>query len=253
MTGGLAIDDAAWASPWRTRAVRDKAVLALGLLACAVALPPWPATLLVTLSCLIVMLGPARIPARVLGRAVRVPLAFIVVGAASVLVSVTWDGGPQLAVTSQTTAQALALLGRGIAGALAVLLLAGTTPMVDLLAAMRRARLPDACIEVAALTYRLLFVLLTTARGIREAQAARLGYTTYRTSLSSVAALAGTVFVRAWDRARRLEEGLAGRGYVDALRTLDPPRHVSSWFLAASLALLAAIVTASWLGRGWSP
>ena len=61
---GLALDDAAWASPWRTRRVLDKAVLALGLLTCAVSLPPLPGGVLAGAAALVLMLGPARVRPR---------------------------------------------------------------------------------------------------------------------------------------------------------------------------------------------
>ena len=53
------------------------------------------------------------------------------------------------------------------------------------------------------------------------------------------------LFIRSWDRARRLEAGLAGRGYEDALRTLEPERQRSRAFLAGSLVLLGTIVAGS--------
>lgn len=245
MSGGLALDTAAWGSAWRGRAVRDKAVLALGLLTLVLVLPPWPGTVLVALAATAVLLGPARVPPALLLRCLAGPLIFIAIGAASVLVSVSWDGGPVVAVTGAGVATAAALLGRGVAGALSLLVLATTTPMVDLLAALRRARIPDACIEVAALIYRLLFVLLESVRSITAAQEARLGYVSRRAALRSSAAVTSAVLLRSWERARRLEEGLAGRGYDQSLRTLDPPLRASTPFVLATLAGLAALAAAS--------
>ena len=57
----------------------------------------------------------------------------------------------------------------------------------------------------------------------------------------SLSALVAAVLVRSWTRARRLEEGLAGRGYTDALPTLDPPRHGSARFVAASILTVAVV------------
>ncbi len=245
MTGGLALDDAAWGSAWRGRAVRDKAVLAFGLLVLVLVLPPWPGAALVAVATIVVLLGPARVAPGLLLRCLAAPMAFVVVGAASVLVSIAWEGGPVLRITAESVAAAATLLVRGLAGTTALLVLATTTPMVDLVAAMRRARIPDACVEVASLVYRLLFVLLESVRAITEAQAARLGYGTRRATLRSSAALTGAVLLRSWERARRLEEGLAGRGYTTSLRTLDPPRTASGRFVAAAVALLAAIAAAS--------
>ncbi len=250
--GGLALDTAAWASPWRERAVRDKTVLAGGLLACALFLPPWPGGLGAGLAAAAVMLGPGRVAPSLFVRCLLVPALFITIGAATVLVSVAWAGWgtmPQLAVTPQTVYSAQTVAVRGLAGTCAVFVLATTTPMVDLLAALRRLRIPDACIEVASLTYRLVFVLLESAHTIHQAQSARLGYANRRAALRSAASAVAAVLTSAWDRARRLEDGLAGRGYVDALPTLDPVRRSSARFVALSVAgvgLLAAV--SLWVG-----
>jgi cobalt/nickel transport system permease protein len=52
------------------------------------------------------------------------------------------------------------------------------------------------------------------------------------------------VFVAAFDRARRLEEGLALRGYDGALRVVTEPRPVSRPFLAGAVLLVAAVAAA---------
>lgn len=246
---GLALDDAAWASPWRTRRVLDKAVLSLGLLGCAVALPAWPGGVAAGVAALLMLVGPGRVPPRLLGRCLAAPLTFIVVGAASVLVTISWEA-PYLALDPAARATATHLLVRGTSATLAVFVLATTTPMVDLFAALRRARVPDALIEVASLVYRLVFVLLDSVRAIRQAQEARLGYASRSAAYRSLGALVAATFVRAWTRAQRLERGLAGRGYTDALRTLDPPRRGSWRFVAASTVLVGGIVASSFVGSG---
>jgi cobalt/nickel transport system permease protein len=85
------------------------------------------------------------------------------------------------------------------------------------------------------------FLLLDSVRRIREAQAARLGHTGRAAQWRSLAGLGATAFVRAFDRATRLQAGLAGRGYDGTLRVLVPEARVSARFTAASCALLAAL------------
>lgn len=255
MSGSLAIDAAAWQSPWRRRSVAEKSVLSVGLVVAALVLPVWPASVLVTAVSVVVLLGPARLRPGLLARSLRAPLLFIAIGAASVAVSVSWAGGPVVAITDASRDAAVSVAAHGVAGTLAVFVLAATTPMVDLLAGMRRARVPEACVDVAGLMYRLVFVLLSTVRQIREAQIARLGYRDRRTGLRSASALCATLLVRSWDRARRLEEGLAGRGYTGSLPTLGMPPRVSIRFLVGAVAVLVGVCAASvWLGSmapGW--
>lgn len=243
-----ALDDAAWASPWRRRAVADKALLSLGLVGTALFAPPWPGGVLVGAVAVACLLGPARVPGRLVVEAVGPPTAFVLLGALSVVVAVGpapadawWAWGP-LSVGAASAARAADLVVHGIAGALAVLVLATTTPMVDLLGAARRLRLPPACLDVAALVYRLLFVLLDVALAAHAAQAARLGGGgSPAARVRAAGRITATVLVRAWDRARRLTDGLAGRGYEDDLVTLPVARARSVRFEAGAVATVLAV------------
>lgn len=235
----LAVDDAAWASTWRRRSPADKLLLCGGLVVCALALPAWPGSVLVGLTAVVLALGPARVPARTFGRAVRWPLAFIAVGSVTAVVSV--DGGG-VGWAPDAAARAGSLAGHAVAGSAAVLLLATTTPMSDLLPALRGLRVPAAVVEVAAVTYRLVFVLLASLHTIREAQTARMGYSSLGRGYRSSGALAAAVLTRSWDRAHRMQQGLAGRGMETGLRVLPEVLPSSRGFLAASAAGLAAIV-----------
>ncbi|WP_369140853.1 cobalt ECF transporter T component CbiQ [Modestobacter versicolor] len=234
---GLAVDDAAWASAWRPRSPADKLLVSLGLVVSALLLPVWPGSLLVGLTAVVLALGPARVPARTFGRAVRVPLAFIAVGALTAVVQV----GDGIGWAPDAAGQAGALVGHAVAGSAAVLLLATTTPMSDLLPALQRLRVPAAVVEVASVVYRMLFVLLTSLATIREAQTARMGYATVRSSYRSSGALAAAVLTRSWDRARRLQDGLAGRGLETGLRVLPETLPSSRRFEAATVLGLAAL------------
>jgi cobalt/nickel transport system permease protein len=93
-----------------------------------------------------------------------------------------------------------------------------------------------------------VFVRLATTRSVHAAQAARLGYTTRKATLASSSQLVAAVLLRAWDRARRLQDGLEGRGFDGTLQIWEPPRHVSPRFVTASLALQAALLA---LGLAW--
>ena len=239
---GLAIDDAAWASAWRRRSPGDKLLLGLGLVVCALVLPVWPGSVLVGVTAVVLALGPARVPARTFLRAVRLPLAFVAIGAVTTVVEVSGDG---VGWAPDAAAQAGALVGHSLAGGAAVMLLATTTPVSDLLPALRRLRVPAAVVEVAGVVYRLLFVLLDSLRTIREAQTNRMGYSSVRRSYRSSGVLAAAVLTRSWDRARRLQEGLAGRGLDGGLRVLPEALPSSVVFLACSTLGLAAIVATS--------
>jgi cobalt/nickel transport system permease protein len=237
------LDALAYTNPWRLRHPGEKAALALGLLACAVALPPWPGAVLVGAVALGALLGPVSLRPAQVWRAVRAPLVFIAVGSLPLLVAV--GGATPVRWEPAGAGPALALAGRALAALLCLILFAATTPLADTLPRLERLGVPAAVTEIAALMYRLLFLLLDTITTVREAQAGRLGFRTWRTTYRSVAGQAGAVFVGSFDRARRLEQGLALRGYTGSLKVQVEARPVSWPFLAVTAALLASVVAAT--------
>lgn len=234
------LDALAHTNPWRLRHPGEKAVLALGLLGCAVALPPWPGAPVVGACALTVLLGPLRLRPGQLLRAVRAPLVFVAVGSLPLLVAV--GGDPLVRWAPEGLGAATALAGRAVAALLCLILFAASTPLADALPRLERLGVPAAVTEVAALVYRLLFLLLDSATTVREAQAGRLGFRTWRTTYRCVAAQGAAIFVGAFDRARRMEQGLALRGYTGSLRVQVAERPVSVPFVVASVALVGAVV-----------
>lgn len=238
----LAIDAAAYRSPWRRHHPAAKALLSGGLLACALALPPWPGAPVTAAITLAVALGWARMPPRTLLRAARTPLGFALTGSLTFLVTIGPDG---FGWADGGARRAADVVARCTAALLCQLLFAGTTPLADTLPRLTRLGLPATLVEVAALIYRMLFVVLDTTRRIRDAQAGRLGTRSLRATWRSLGGLGSAVFVRSFDRARRLEAGLAGRGYTGSLSVAVAEIPLRTRFLAAAPlpAALAALTT----------
>lgn len=240
----LPIDVAAHTGKWRHRHPLDKAILASGLLVAAIVMPPWPGSVLAGTAAVAVMLGPARVRPRLVWRVARAPVGFAVTGALTLLVTVGGDGGV-FGIAGDGPERAGTLLAHTTAAGLAALLFALTTPLSDVLPRLVRVGVPVAVVDVAAVMYRMTFLLLDTVTNVSHAQAGRLGHRTRRARWRSAAGLGATVFIQAFDRAQRLHEGLAGRGYDGRLRVLVDGDRVSRSFVAASLTLVAAIVAAA--------
>lgn len=238
----LRIDDAAWSSAWRDIGLGGKVLLSGGLLSIALILPAWPASVLVVFTSAALILGPAGTNLSTTVRSLTIPLSFIALGSLPVAVSVSTDPVWAVRVDAGTLSQAAETAGRATAGTMAVLLLALTTPMTDILNGLRRAGLPAACVEVASLVYSMLFMLLDSTRTIRRSQAARLGDDSLAHSLHSSGSLAAIVLTRSWDRARRLERGLASRGYTGELPTDHQAARTSVLFALSAATGLAGIV-----------
>ena len=107
-----------------------------------------------------------------------------------------------------------ALIGTRVLGAVSVLLLlSSTTRAHQIFHVLRWLGVPKGWVEIAMLMYRYIFMLLDRASDVMDAQRVRLGYSSFRRSLSSAGVLAGTVIETAMDQGIRTHEAMELRGY----------------------------------------
>ncbi len=245
------IERLAYGNRWRARNPIDKVVLAGGFLVLSVSLPPLPgAGLALAASAGAAILG-AGIPVRSFLRLMALPLAFVLSGGAALALSVGLEGGvPSLQLTREGLATAGAVSLRALAATASLVLLITTTPLTDLISLMRRLRVPALGIDIAMLIHRFSVLAFDVAAKGWTAQAGRLGYVDLRRSIRSVGMLAASLLPRLLDAARRLDIGLAARGFAGELRVLTPAPPVSLAFVAGALAAhgLVGVVSLTWGG-----
>jgi len=238
------IDTAAYACRWRGVAPSAKALFALaGVVAAWVARSPDVLALLAGLSMLVTMLG-ARVALRTYMSVLLAPLGFLLLSCLTMLVSPGVDGNwhPMPALLPRVAATAL----RSLAVLAALLGLVLTTPLPDLLALLRRVRVPELLLDLMALSYRMLFVLRQAWEEGVTAQSARLGYRGWRHAWRSAGLLAGQMAVQVWQRAAALQMAADARGYQGSLRFLPAAypqaRRQNALALLAGALLLAIAV-----------
>jgi cobalt/nickel transport system permease protein len=236
------IDTSAHLNRWRKKSLAEKSLLALGLLAIAVSVPSWQASVAVAAIMIAATLFGARVSFALWWKTMMPPLGFLFVGVSTLLFEVSFShvglapNGPELAAR---------VGARAFAGVNCLLFLALTTPACDLIAGMRRIGIPTEIAEMTLLIYRFVFLLTDTAHTMHVAQAARLGHINYRRHMQSLGLLIANLLPRSFARAQALEIGLAARGWRGELKTLSPVRHASSSAIGAILVLEAAVL---WLG-----
>ena len=241
------IDTLAHTNRWSHHHLGDKVAWAGGLVVAALLTPVWPGAFAVT-ACVVCSCALAGIPLRVLLGVLRIPVGFIVAGAAITAISVAPGQRPPIRLTELGAAASLA--GRGVAGTAAAALLALTVPVPELIARARRAGVPAAACELAILMYRMIAVSLDRLRWQRMAQESRLGYDGVRCSVRSLAALAAAAFVGSVTHAQRLATGLGARGFDGTVWLLDDGARHSPRFLASAVSVLALVVVGSFLVGG---
>ena len=234
----MRIEEAAYASRWRAVCPGAKAGFALaGSVAAFAAASPAQALAVAILLALLTWLGAGVALTRYL-RIALPPLGFLALSSLSLMVSLgndargdlVWqlaaDAGPRLA---ELTARSLAALA-------AMLFLVLSTPLPDLIALLRRLRVPELLLDLMVLCYRMLFVFTAALDDALIAQQARLGHGSPRRRLRSLGLLTASLAGQIWLRARTLHQAAQARNGDGPLRFV--PRHYPG--AARDLALAAS-------------
>ena len=239
----MLIEQSAYANRWRSVSPAAKGLFALGgFIAAFAAQRPEGAAAVGALIVFVTLAGAGVAPARFL-RVALPPLGFLALGGLSLAVSLdlagdtlTWRWLPD------GWSPVFRLAARSAAALAALLFLALTTPMIDLIALLRRLKMPEVLLEIMVLCYRMLFVFSEATRHTRTAQAARLGYASFRLTLRSLASLAANLTVQIWQRAHALHIAAQSRNNDGPLRFLGPEfahtRRDMAWATAGALLLI---------------
>ncbi len=243
----MLIEQCAYANRWRRVSPAAKALVALsGIVASFVARTPLAATAVVGLLATATWVGAGITVSRYL-RVAAPALFFLSTSCLSLAFSLGRDadsGALSLHLTPEGL-QKVAEVGTRSLGALAALLfLVLTTPLIDLIALLRRLKTPEVLLEIMVLCYRMLFVFSDAVHDTLTAQSARLGYATPRLALRSLGGLVANLTVQVWQRAHDLHVAAQSRNNDGPLRFLEPTfAHAGrdSTLAAASGGLLIAL------------
>lgn len=166
------------------------------------------------LAALLGLWGIVRLPARYLLRRLMAATPFIAMAAAMPLVSTVADGA----------LLALAVLCKAYSAILLLSMLTASTPIEEIVQSLRRLGAPRSLALVAILMHRYLFVLLEEWRRVARARECRTGGRLATGRARLWANQAAMVFVRGWERADRVAQAMAARGFRGDLRRLRRPR-----------------------------
>jgi cobalt/nickel transport system permease protein len=248
----MLIEQSAYTNRWRRVSPAAKGLFSLsGLAAAYAAATPATACAVAATLCAVTVLGAGIPPERYL-RVAAPALLFLAVSALSLAVSLklgdtAGDVSLQLARTEfHRIAQ---VCGRSLGGLFALLFLAMTTPLIDIIALLRRLRTPEALLDIMILCYRTLFVFSEAVRDTITAQSARLGYATARLSMRSLGGLVANITLQVWQRSHALHMAAMARNNDGPLRFLEQtyPNSVRDLCIAvgSGIALIALAMVIS--------
>jgi cobalt/nickel transport system permease protein len=138
------------------------------------------------------------------------------------------------------------ILGKGTLGVTASLLVAATTPVPELLRGLERLRLPRAFTTVAGFMVRYADVIADELRRMRVARLSRGYDPRWIWQARAVAATAGALFIRSYERGERVYLAMVSRGYAGSMPVLDDlAASRRQWLAALTVPATAALVAAA--------
>jgi cobalt/nickel transport system permease protein len=235
------IDRNAQTNRWRRIPAAEKAALAIGMMVVSL-LSGWAAQLLIIALMSGLLIFGARVKARDVWNSATIPFSFIALSSAAQLVTLHFEHGwPVFGIAWEAWLPAMHVALRSFACVMALITLALTTPLTDVVQLLRRVGLSPEISDIALMMFRFIWLTLDCVESGVQSQANRLGYASYRGGLHSMGMLLASLLPRVLSRARRLEAGLAARGYTGELRFIELQQDASWRRQVAIVALLAGV------------
>ncbi len=257
------IDSLVYQNRLRSLPPEHKLILAIGLFILSYLAPTF-VQIMITVWLGIWIVGYARIPIKIYGELLLIPLSFWLVSVPALVISGVgledislvqadvWQGikigSFYLYFSQQGIEQARELFPRAIALTSCLYFVLLTIPFADIWRILNSCGCPTIIIELLALMYRFIFVLTATANEILTAQSARMGYGNWRLGMRSLALIASQLLRRTLENYRQIYMVLESRGFRGELRFWHGRRYQANWrYIIEALAGYLLLL----VGTGW--
>ena len=203
----------------------------------------WANSIIVSITIILIMgltsIFKGGTPVCVFVKLLTVPMSFLIIGVITIAINSSDSKssflcsisvlGMYVGVTLKGIQNAVHLFFKALGAVSCLYYLSLNTPMLDLLSALSKIKVPKLIVEMMGLIYRFIFVLLETANTMVIAQNSRLGYSNLSSGYRSLGALVSTLFIRAYKRSDQLYTALEARGYDGELNVIEEKSLNSNW------------------------
>jgi cobalt/nickel transport system permease protein len=181
----------------------------------------------------------------------RIPLAFLVLGTAAVIMDISKAPygrvlvsvrGYYLYLTEGGLELAFCLVLKAMASLSAMYMLVLSTPASEVICVFRRLHVPKIIVELMNMIYRYIFVMTDTQCRMRQAAESRLGYCDFKTSCWSFGSTAGNLFVVSLKKAGVYYDAMTARCYDGELLFLEEEKKVKGWQIGAAAGYFVFLV-----------
>jgi cobalt/nickel transport system permease protein len=142
------------------------------------------------------------------------------------------------------------VIAKGTLGVATTIVLASTTPVPQLVAALERLRVPRTLTAIMAFMIRFGDVITDEMHRMRIARESRNDRAHWLWQARATASSAGALFVRSYERGERVYLAMESRGYTGSMPPLPGDELPVRWFACLLPAVAAAAIAAcAWMVR----
>ena len=196
------------------------------------------------LGIVVVVAAAARVPAGWLATRSMIELPFVLLAVLLPLLGpppdMVWLG---VSLSIEGLIGAFNILAKGTLGVLSSLLLAATTQQRDLILGLQRLRTPAVVTQIATFMMRYVEVLVAEAKRMWIARLSRGYRPRFLWQAYAIAAGAGSLFLRSYERGERVYLAMVSRGYAGAMPPMyGPGATEKEWAVALTVPAVAGVI-----------
>lgn len=154
-----------------------------------------------------------------------------------------------LLVTQSAQHTARLVISRALGAVSCLYFLSLSTPLPEVIAALRRVRVPSAVTDLAILIYRYIFIMLSAYHNMKNSAASRLGYGSFRRSLRTTGLIYGNLLSKSFRRANACFDAMESRCYEDRICFLEHKKALRGVDLSAACLLVTGMAAAVFILR----
>lgn len=249
----FAMDEIAYASPFRDWSPLGKLVLAIALLVSSLAASSIAIPIFIFLIGFGLLFASTKLRfPRVIALALLEGFLIFFIGAFVIALVTAGDtkwaldlGLFTLNFSQQGVDLALMVFMRAVAGVTVMLFFATSTPIPHLANALRQLRLPKEIVELIVLVYRYSFLLLEQLETMYVAAECRLGLRGLKNKFRTTARMSVGMFTRSLDVADRSQVALNCRSFRGEFHCYRPPAGITAKWVIASAGMFAIMYVAN--------
>lgn len=185
-------------------------------------------------------------------RLMLVPAWFIAAGTIAIAIGISSEPvsysvrmfSVYLYVSEHGVKTALSAAARALGAVSSLYMLSLSTPLAEIAEAMRKIHIPHIIISLMYLIYRSVFILSDVCRSIKTSAVSRLGLRDFKTSCTSFASSAASLFVISMKKANSYYDAMVSRGYDGELLFSVEDKPMKKHHIIIGTAYIAAMLAA---------